>query len=343
MLRLLPERLYQGQLMDFHMLRHHVVLAIHPSTLRHLFLENKDNLVRKSDFMEKALSPVLKDSLFINHGKTWRRRRTAISAFFKQSEVARFHPVFLQSAEELVSLWSTSGVSGSREVTHDIRMATSRVMARVLFGPDVQIEKVDALADLFSQFESARTVCPLSTLLGLPRHWEFPWGASQAAARELRSIAASLLSEKAGDGLAQDIGNELAAAGELTGDSLLNETLMLMLAGSETSANAMAWTLFLLARYPEAMRDARTQIDSVASGLDLTPDILPELTQLRAVINEAMRLYPPVFMVPRQAKEPFVFRHVEVQSGDTVAYMPWLMHRHRGLWHEPDVFCPGRF
>jgi cytochrome P450 len=130
----------------------------------------------------------------------------------------------------------------------------------------------------------------------------------------------------------------------LEGEALLNEVAMLLLAGSETSANALGWALYLAFGDPPTLRRLRAEVEAVLGdrGAPSAED-LPALPFTRAVVQEAMRLYPPVAILSRRALAPDRLRRFDVATGTTVACIPWLLHRHEGLWHAPHAFLPDRF
>uniref|UniRef100_UPI001F1C4F6B cytochrome P450 n=1 Tax=Falsiroseomonas oryziterrae TaxID=2911368 RepID=UPI001F1C4F6B len=126
--------------------------------------------------------------------------------------------------------------------------------------------------------------------------------------------------------------------------ALLDEVAMLLLAGSETSANALTWALYLAFGHAPTLARLRAEADAVLGVRD-APEAadLPALPFTRAVVAEALRLYPPVAILSRQALAPDRLRRVAVPRGATVACIPWLLHRHESLWHRPHAFLPERF
>jgi cytochrome P450 len=118
---------------------------------------------------------------------------------------------------------------------------------------------------------------------------------------------------------------------------------MLLLAGSETSANALAWALYLVARHPPTLERLRAEHAAVLGGRPPAADEINSLPFTKAVLQEAMRLYPPVPYLSRQAAGPDHIRHIAVRPGDTVLAMPWLLHRNERLWDAPHAFRPERF
>ena len=115
------------------------------------------------------------------------------------------------------------------------------------------------------------------------------------------------------------------------------------MAGHETTANSLAWTWFLLSQAPDAEERLHAELDAVLGGRTPTLDDVPHLVFTRAVFEEAIRLYPPVPLLGRQALRAEVIRNRRIPAGSLVTVIPWLLHRHTQLWDQPDHFIPERF
>jgi cytochrome P450 len=124
---------------------------------------------------------------------------------------------------------------------------------------------------------------------------------------------------------------------------LLDQVAMLFLAGHETSASAMAWSLHLLSHSPDIQNRMRSEYERVTQGQPLRADQLRDLTLTWNVFREAMRLFPPVGFIARSVNAPDSMREKTISPGDSVVVSPWLIHRHRALWANPDTFEPDRF
>ena len=115
------------------------------------------------------------------------------------------------------------------------------------------------------------------------------------------------------------------------------------MAGHETTANSLAWTWFLLSQAPDVETRLHAELDAVLGGRAPTLADLPRLVYTRAVFDEALRLYPPVPILPREALREEFFQDTRIPKGSLVLVVPWLLHRHRKLWDKPDHFIPDRF
>jgi cytochrome P450 len=345
-LELFLERTYRSQVIATRLLGHRILVVNHPELVREVFVLKADTYQRKSRFMEQALRPVVGDSLFINHGATWAERREVVAAPLHPSLVPGFHPLFVQAAEELAGFWEARAGT-QRDVALDLAAATARVVMLATFGPRVPRAAAEALARDFAAYQEAVENLDFVSLLGLP-DW-LPSLQRRAALRHatrMRALFRALMAVAEPGGLLTAMAEATRADGTpvLAGEALLNEVAMLLLAGSETSANALSWAVHLAYAHPPTLARLRAEAEAVLGtrGAPAAED-LPALPFTRAVVQEAMRLYPPVAILSRQALAPDRIRRFEVPPGSTVGCIPWLLHRHEGLWPSPHAFLPERF
>jgi cytochrome P450 len=128
-----------------------------------------------------------------------------------------------------------------------------------------------------------------------------------------------------------------------SGERLLDQVATLITAGHETTSVALFWALYLLAVAPEVQERVAVEVAALDLSPDFAGDALPKLVYTRAVVHETLRLYPPAFTLVRQARKADLAGGVEVPAGAVVFIAPWILHRHRRLWPQPESFDPGRF
>ncbi|WP_426958070.1 cytochrome P450 [Muricoccus radiodurans] len=348
-LAILPRVAYRRQVMAVRVLRRQIVIVNSPDVVREVFVARHAIYERKSHFKEQALRPVIGGSLFANHGEIWSTRRAPVARMLHPSGVGRFQPVFQAVAEDLAARWSgLAGPDGGIvDVAPDLATATLTVMLRAVFGDNVPEEEARGIADAFTVYQSRVQVIDLPHLLGLPN-----WASGRQkrgtlrAAADIRERIARLIASHAGE---EGYLAGLRQARREGGGSLLDETgvldevAMLLLAGSETAANALAWTFFLLASHPDWIRLVREELDAVLGPAAPEVAQLTSLVNTRAVIQEAMRLYPPVAVLSRQPAAADRIRRWTLKPGDTLLCIPWLLHRHEEIWEAPHAFRPERF
>ncbi|MFT8244552.1 cytochrome P450 [Roseomonas sp. BN140053] len=385
-LRALPRVAYRRQVMAVTILRRQIVVVNDPEVVRDVFVTRHAIYGRKSHFKEQALSPVIGESLFANHGSLWATRRPAVARLLHPSGVGQFQEAFREAGRRLIEDWSApvaaaggswdgqgggtpgepaggatrDGAAGAPrgkaaanapgavvDVAPDLAAATLRVMLRAVFGPDVPEGEARAIAQAFGEYQSRVQVVDLPHLLGLPRGLLGRQGRiAQRAAAEIRARVAALIARPpSGEGLLPGLRAAPAADGRplLDETGLLDEVAMMLLAGSETAANALAWCLFLLASDPAWATRVRDEAREVLGEREPDAAELNGLLQARAVLQEAMRLYPPVAVLARQAVQVDRIRRWTLRPGDTLLCIPWLLHRHENLWDAPHAFRPARF
>lgn len=334
-LSIFPADAYRRQVMTTRLPGRLILVANTPEVVRDVFVTKHAIYQRKSRFLEDALRPVIGGSSFIAWGDDWTAKRAAISPPIHPSGIAQFHPWYLQAAEETVEDFARA--EGPVDVAAAFATGITRVLLLSVFGPSVAREEAAIIAETFTAYQDSAEVVDLFGLLGLPDM--LGWLTRRRAghlARALRGRVARLLDATGPDG-----GTPLLAAlrASLSGEALLDEVVMFLLAGSEGAAITLTWTAMLAAMHPATA-------DRMAEELPAAPPAfadLPGFTFTRAVIQESMRLYPPVAVFARQALKPDRIRRWDVREGDIVLAVPWLLHRHEQLWEAPHAFRPERF
>ncbi|MBP0443958.1 cytochrome P450 [Roseomonas sp. SSH11] len=345
----LPRVAYRRQVMAVRMGRRQIIAVNDPEVVREVFIARAANYGRKSHFKEQALRPVIGESLFANHGEIWSSRRPPIGRLLHPSGIGKLQPLFQSVGGQLATRWArlAGPAGGLVDVAPDLATATLDVMLLAIFGPGVPEGEARAIAEAFTRFQSGVQVIDLPYLLGLPnwlagRHRR----ATLRAATDIRHRVAGLIASMPGE--EGYLGGMRALRGEdgkplLDEIGLLEEVAMLLLAGSETAANALAWTLYLLATHPEWQDRAREETTTLLGDRPPEAADLNALVVAKAVIQEAMRLYPPVAVLARQPAATDRIRRWTIQPGDTLLCIPWLLHRHESIWEHPHSFRPERF
>jgi len=350
-LDLLMEQTYRAQVIAFRLLGRRMIAVNQPELVREIFVVRQATYQRKSRLLEQALRPVIEDSVFINHGPDWAARRPVISAPLHPTTVPGHHALFVQAAEELAETWARAAGGPSRPIGTDLATTTVRIGMLATFGPDVPAEAARAIATDFIAYQDLVESLDLTALFGLPE-WipSFQRREALAGAARMRTLIGGLIASATANGPPGGWLAALAAArGEdgkpvLAGEALLNEVTMLLLAGAEGSGIALTWALYLAFADPPTLARLRAEADAVLGARSApAPEDLPALPFTRAVVQEALRLYPPVAILARQATAPDRIRRWAVKPGTTVACVPWLLHRHPELWEAPDEFRPERF
>jgi cytochrome P450 len=320
-----------------------VHIPLDPALVQQVLLDNASNYA-KPDIVKSLLAPAIGSGLLTSDGALWREQRKIVAANFSPAAVDGLVPDFGQVGHEALERWQP----GIRDMALEATQATMRVISNTLFSGDPRLTSEAAMAHITAALEGF-SEARLQAMLGLPRipisrrGWK-----AQRGQVYLRRTLEEVVRERLPDGGPDDFLGRLirglstkfrpAEAAALAADNAMT----FYLAGHETTANAVTWSLYLLSEQPalqaEAAIEAAAAVAAGESG-DL-PDRLP---LLRRVIEEALRLYPPAPRFDRQAVAADRLGENEVAAGDIVSIWPWLLHRHERLWDEPDVFDPDRF
>ncbi|HZF94971.1 MAG TPA: cytochrome P450 [Allosphingosinicella sp.] len=319
----------------------HVPLA--PDMVQHVLLDNAANYV-KPDLVKRLLAPAIGRGLLTSDGALWREQRKIVAANFSPHAVDALMPEFGAVGREAAARWAP----GVRDMHFEATQATMRVISNTLFSGDPRLTSEAAMVHIAAALEGV-SEARLQVMLGMPRIPLSPSGWKAVRGQSyLRRTLEAVVRERLPDGGADDFLGRLirglaerfepAEAATLAADNAMT----FYLAGHETTANAVAWALYLLSEQPALQEEAAAEAQTaLAAGEDAAlPDRLP---LLRRVLDETLRLYPPAPRFDRQAVAADRLGPHEVAPGDIVSIWPWILHRHQALWDDPDAFDPGRF
>jgi cytochrome P450 len=226
---------------------------------------------------------------------------------------------------------------------------TMRIISDALFAGDSRLTTDAAMAHIAAALEGV-SEARLQALLGLPLMPWSPRGRRAKASRTfLRETLSAVVRDRLPDGGPDDfLGRLIRALGdrfeaEEAFDLAVDNAATFYLAGHETTANAITWTLYLLSEQPALQAEAAEEARTAFSGGEEDADLPDRLPFLRRILEESMRIYPPVPRFDRQAVAADRLGNHEVGAGDIVSIWPWLLHRHEALWDDPDAFDPERF
>ena len=323
-------------------LRFVVHIPLRPEAVQRVLLDNAANYV-KPDIVKRLIAPMIGRGLLSADGTLWREQRRIVAASFAPAAVEALLPAFDAAARERMRAWRPESV---RDMAEEATATTMTVITDTLFGGDRRLKTAAAMRHIAAALKAAGET-RLQAIIGLPViEWNRTMREGRRGQEFLRTTLADVVRERirapAGDDFLDRL---IRALRERLPDEALplavDNAATFYLAGHETTANAVTWTLYLLSEQQElqARAAAEAQANAGPAGDDL-PERLPILHR---ILSEALRLYPPVPRFDRQALGPDRLGDVEIAAGDIVSIWPWLIHRHKRLWSDPDVFDPDRF
>ncbi|MCJ8333757.1 MAG: cytochrome P450 [Epibacterium sp.] len=343
-----PVRLYRAKMAEFRTPFFRSYLLNQPDLVDEV-LKARPQDFPKSNRIAEGLRPLLGNSVFLTNGATWERQRRIIDPAFKGGRLKDSFDAILQAAEAGRARLRADGTPLEIEAV-TAHIATD-VIFRTLFSIPIEHEVAAEVFNRFRAYQKAQPILNLAAFVPLPR-WVprfFPIGTRKNAAR-IRRLITDLTTnrmEALRNGSApQDLATKIMTTtdpktGEgFSTEDMVDQVAIFFLAGHETSASALSWALYLLARDVD-WQDKLAQ--EAACVPELTFGNLSKLKLTRDVFREALRLYPPVPMMVRETIQPELFRDREIPDGAQLVLSPWHQHRHELYWDNPDAFDPGRW
>ena len=317
-----------------------------PELARQVLKDNAANYTKDRTPDHIMLRPLLGNGLLTSEGGDWERQRHMCAPAFRRSQVEIFDSVMTAAAQELLGRWRPAIEAGTPvRVDHDLTALTLAVVIEAMFGTDI--------AGIGQGF--GRAVDAVNSFIGhyLPEDGADSGadtgaryaGYARAAAFLDQVVQAIVMARRAGSGTGRlDLLAELLSSpAEVSDTELRDQVLTIAMAGHETTAKNLTWTLYLLDRHPEVAARVTAEVDATLGGRVPVAADLPRLTLCRQVIEEALRLYPPVWQISRRAAGPDTVGGYDVTPGALVGISPYLLHRHPAYWTEPEAFRPERF
>ncbi len=324
-----------------------ILLLSQPEHAEHVLVTHQRNYAKAITY--RPLRAFLGSGLLTSEGEVWQRHRRIVGPVLAGRHLSGFAPEFVAAAERRTAAWRAAG--DVVDVADEMRALTLDIVDRVLFGASLG-GSAQRIGDALGAVQRAAIIGVL--LSGVtPQRAGWKWlrsmpgvaGPADALDAIVDDIIARLRAEPRGG---SDLLNLLLAARDEDGSGfddaeIRDEVLTLMLAGHETTSNALTWSLALLSRFPAARRGLEAEVDKVLADHSAGADDVDRLHFTEAVINEAMRLYPPAWSIERDAVEADEIVGIPVAAGTTVVVPPYLLHRHPEFWPDPEGFDPERF
>ncbi len=320
-----------------------------PAAIKQVLLDNAANY-QKSEITRRLLEPGLGRGLITSEGETWRRHRRTMSPAFDHRSIASYTPIMTRAAHEMLELWDRRAGGESIDVASAMMELTLAIISRSMFSSDS--DQILAIIERAAGRYQAKMRPNILDFLGFP-DWLAGVARRRVADRTLGEFDLQidrLISARSGhSGGPKDLLDRLIAArddetgGGMSAQEVRDEVITIFTAGHETTAMAMTWTWYLLSQHPAEEAKLHTELAAVLGGRPPTHEDIDQLRFTRMIIDESMRLYPPVHTMAREALADDTLAGRHVPKGSTVLIVPWVLHRHLKLWPNPGRFQPERF
>lgn len=323
------------------------IVTIDPAVIQHVLKTNAENY-HKSEIQVKRMGHFLGKGLLTTHGEAWRTQRRLIQKGFDRKELEALSSIMQDSLAESLRDFDRQVQDGPVDIYPHLMKMTFAMVARSLFGARLKDEDIDIISHTIltvQEFIVRQTLQPYLN----------PWFSVSGELRrheDLRARADSILleyitrrrHEAPGHDLLQTLIDARYSDGEGMSDALvLSESMQLLVAGHETSSNALSWLLYLLSTRPDCLEKIRQEFDSILDDAPLSYSHVPMFEFTSQVIQEALRLYPPFWMIDRMAVADDRAGDLAIPRGSTVIVFVHGAHHAPRYWQDPEGFDPARF
>ena len=347
-LRALPQAVYEQGLVSYGNSRP-LVWVTDPGLIEIVLLKEAASFP-KTRLDRRVLSPIVGQGLLTAEGDHWRWQRKLASPLFRQAEILKYVPAIVAATNEQIARWRKVTGTIDPDIPEDMTELTFAVIARTVLAGINEKDAASVKAAGRAYLDKI-TWEIAATLLSLP-DWVWHPGKSRMrrASRDVRAAVQNLLDQRRATSTEGDdlVARMLTAANPDTGAAMTDAQIVdnlatFLLAGHETTAKALAWTLYLLARAPEWQERCRREVLEVSNGGPIEAQHLGALATLTRVLKEAMRLYPPVPVMTRVATADMTLGETRLSNPTLVVIPIYAVHRHTKLWPDPNLFDPDRF
>ena len=341
---------YERDILERNLFGRKLFVLNDPAAIKHVLIDNAANY-QKTEITRRILEPGLGKGLITSEGETWRAHRRTMSPSFDIRSIAAYTPVMTTAAEELLAQWDAIPAGTAVDIQTAMMEVTLNIISRTMFSNDSD-DIVTIMARSAGRYQMEMRP-NIMDMLGWPK-WLASLPRRNVASRtlgEFDRVIDRLIAERSRDpgSYPKDLLARLVAARDeqtgvgMSAQEVRDHVITIFLAGHETTAMALTWTWFLLSQHPAVESKLHAEIDSVLGGRAPTHDDVSKLSYTRMVIDESMRIYPPVHTLARQAIGEDTLVGQRIPKGSTVMIAPWVLHRHVKLWENPAAFDPERF
>ena len=322
-------------------------LLNHPAYIKYVLHDNHANFRKGYDLVK----PVLGDGLITSEGALWRRQRRLLQPAFHRRQLEGLVSLMVKNIARTLQGWDTFAArSAAFDMEEEMFRLTRYNLVKTMFNLDLETK----MAEVGKDFEACLAYlqqlmkAPFKPMAYLPTPTNVRfWRARKRLDRLVYDILAKRRSN--GGGASDDLlALLLKARDDETHDNmsdrqLRDEVMTLLIAGHETTATALTWTWYLLAKHPEVAGKVTDEIRTVLSGRTPTFEDVPKLVFTGMVIDEVLRLYPSTWLFARQAIASFEIGSYAIPKSAMIFMSPFIMHRHPTYWSGPEAFQPERF
>ena len=329
----------------------HIVFYVvtHPSLARHVLQKHNDIYMRMKRFTDVIKLWTGVNLFTSDNDEDWLRRRRIMQPAFHKRKITHFDEIILHETKKMLARWDKQPAGQPVDMQQMMMQLSMQLIGRTMFNIDMAGESQELLTayQTITEYISYRALNPLSLPLFIPTQ------ANTAFKQALDIVAAHIepiiaTDKKEGNEKPTLVDRLITARDDesgasLSADEVFNEAQNIVFAGYETVAQTLSWVWYLLAKHPQVQQKAREEIQALFGDSDPEVDGLSTLTYTQGVIQEAMRLYPAVWNISRQALVDDDLNGYLIPKGSNIVVNTYGIHRHPDYWPQPNTFNPERF
>ncbi len=339
-----------GDIVNFQILTQHFYLLSHPDLVEQAMVEQQDIFVKMYNPKKpKGLQLLMGQGLVTSTGPLWNRQRRLLQPVFQRRNILTWLPEMEKAGTQLIARWRAFEPDAEVDISAEMLHLALEVLTRTMFSTSV-LDRVDKIAPalyICLRYAAATILNPLDPPLWVPtrRNRDF-----KRALATLDTVIYGMIDDRAAHpGQHHDVlhllltGRDPETAAEMSRRQLRDEMITLFVAGHETTANVLTWTLYFLTRHPEAMAKLKAELTDVLNGGVPSADQIEQLPYTKAVLFEAMRLKPTAPVIIRKVERDTCLQAYRLKAGCLAVVSIYNIHHHPALWENPEAFEPERF
>lgn len=334
-----------GDIVHFQVATRHFYQLNHPDAIQYVLVKHPEQM-NKSPALKRSTRQAIGQGLLTSDGEFHKRQRRLVQPAFHSKRIAAYADVMVDFTQAMLENWQTGD---ERDIAREMMKLTMRIVSKTLFDADVSndADSIGAAITVGIETVAQRITQPLH----LPDWLPTPKNrVRRRSAQIIEKTVMGMINERRASG--EDKGDLLSMlllavdeqdGGQMTNQQVRDEAMTLFIAGHETTANALAWTLYLLAQNPDVEAKLLAELATVLHGRSPKMTDLPHLVYTDMVIKEAMRLYPPAFVITREVAEDIELHGYPIKKGSILLMSQYVIHRDARFFPEPEQFMPERF
>lgn len=318
----------------------HSLFLFHPEDLKRVMKDNQGNYPKSSEYSQ--LKPLLGEGLLTSDGEKWKTQRKIMAKEFHPPRIEEYFPQITKRIHENM-LDIENKKDQLFDVTEILSKLTFQIAGEIFFGANVGQFSHEAREAL--ENETIRMNNRMRRAINVPFMIPTPENCKgKKSIATLDNIVRTIMESGEAENSYNVLRKLMSQTPELNKKVIRDEVMTLLLAGHETTSNTLTWTLYFLCEYPAWQIKLRDELSSLKKkASDLTLEDLGQLKNFRSVIQEALRLRPPIPAIGRKSLKADVLSGYEIEAGVSISFFPWVTHRDPRFWDEPLKFKPERF